>query len=372
MLVVGADLYGLSRTTLQVLERMQGECEVEVWAPADGPLLAAARNRGATTRVVALPVLRRQEVMSLRLPLTLLTLLLTTARLWRWAKSQRGRIALVHALGAPSIGGLVVARAARCRLVWSVHEVFGSRAERLLFAALLRRAHARVACSRYVAEQFSSGDFRVVHSGADVDEDVLSAAARPSQAAFGGQGREVIVCVGRLNRWKGQDVLLHAVAALPEALRGRTRVQLVGSVFEGDPQVAVELAQLRDRLGLRESVELLGERPDAQALMAAATVVVVPSRKPEPFGKVVVEAMALGRAVVATRPGGPAEVVTDGVDGLLVPVDDVLALARALEHLLTSPEERHRLGRQASATARRFTGRSAANQYRALYQEVLA
>jgi len=363
LLVVGADLYGLSRTTLSIAERLAGEMDVEIWSGSDGPLIAEARTRGIATRLVPLPVLRRQQVLSARLPLTLIGLASTTVRLWRAVRKERGELSVVHALGAPSIGGLVVARAAGCPLVWSVHEVFGSNLERSVFGSLLRRADVRVACSRFVAAQLPGGGVRVIHSGSDV-----SVAAEPPAR----RAETRLICVGRLNRWKGQEVLLRAFAALPDDLRAQARIQLVGSAFEGDPGVATDLEKLRFALGLEESVEMLGERPDAQALMAEADIVVVPSQKPEPFGKVVVEGMALGRAVVATTPGGPAEVITDGVDGLLVPVGDASALTAALARLLRSPEEVRSLGRQAKVRAACFSSAAAADAYRRAYLEVLA
>lgn len=364
LLVVASDMYGLSQVSLQIAKRLTGEFQVELWSPADGPLLEHARSLGVRTRVVPLPVLRRSEVLSARLPITVLLLLLASARLWFLVRKERRDMAVVHALGAPSLGGLVVSRAARCPFVWSVHEVFSSSVETRLFRVLLRGADVRIACSQFVAQQFGrgSGAFRVIHSGTDVAE----SGSPPCQGP-----ETVLICVGRLNRWKGQDTLMRAYAALPEDVRSRTKLQLVGGVFEGDPGVQDDLLALRSVLGVEDSVDLLGERLDARALMAEADIVVVPSQKPEPFGMVVIEGMALGRPVVATTPGGPAEVVTDGVDGLLVSIGDSPGLTAALMRLLDSPVEARLIGERAQLTARKFTGTAAADAYRSAYLEVL-
>lgn len=363
LLVVGADMYGLSRVALQIVERLSDDMVVEVWASQEGPLIDEVRRRGGQARVVPLPVLRRPEVMSARLPLTVVRLLWQAMRLWLLARRERAHLDLVHALGAPSLGGVVVARAAGCRLLWSVHEVFGSGPETRLFGRLLRQADIRVACSEYVASQFSPGSFRVIHSGTDV-----SVGARK----LGSTGCTTVICVGRLNRWKGQDALLRAFARLPNELRQASRLLLVGGPFAGDPSVADELLSLTRALRLENEVQMLGERADAQALMGQADLVVVPSQKPEPFGMVVIEGMALGRAVIATTPGGPAEVITDGQDGILVPVGDEDALSRALERLLSNVDEARQLGERARVTAQRFSGGAAAEQYRQVYLEVLA
>ena len=94
------------------------------------------------------------------------------------------------------------------------------------------------------------------------------------------------------------------------------------------------LQQLSEELGLRERVRLLGEIPDVEAWLARAGLVVQPSRF-EGFPNAVLEAMALGAAVIsADCPAGPAELIRDGLNGRLVPVEDVPALAQAMRELM--------------------------------------
>jgi glycosyltransferase involved in cell wall biosynthesis len=100
---------------------------------------------------------------------------------------------------------------------------------------------------------------------------------------------------------------------------------------------------------------VLGERDDVNRWIARSDVVVHASRSPEPFGQVVVEGMAAGAAVVATVGGGPSELLRDGVDGLLVPPDDVAAMAAALRRLAADPAERLRLGLAAQARVDQLT-----------------
>lgn len=364
LLVIAGDTYGLSRTALDAaqgaLRVVSSPRDVEIWSATDGPLLELARARGFTARVVDMPVLRRSTMRGRRLPGAVLRLGGDALRFWRTARREGRDITLVHAFGAPNLGGVVLARAVSRPLVWSVHEVFSSKAEIALFRRLLRVADVRLACSHYVADQLGTpgAPFQVVHSGTDVAE----VGGPLLERATAG-----VICVGRLNRWKGQDVLLKAISRLPEELRSRCEVELVGSAFESEPEVAAELKALCSALDLDDRVTFLGERSDARTLMARADVVVVPSKKPEPFGMVVIEAMALGRAVIATTPGGPAEVITDGVDGCTVPIGDIGSLTAALAGLLQDPVRARSLGRKAAITARRFSGASAAEGYGSAY-----
>jgi glycosyltransferase involved in cell wall biosynthesis len=128
------------------------------------------------------------------------------------------------------------------------------------------------------------------------------------------------LALGRLHRNKAFDILIDAVAAVPAL-----HLWLAG---EGPERAALE-AQARP-LGAR--VRFLGWRDDAASLLAAADILVCPSRH-EPLGNVVLEAWAAGVPVVAAASRGPAALVADGEDGLLVPVDDAAALAAALARL---------------------------------------
>jgi GalNAc-alpha-(1->4)-GalNAc-alpha-(1->3)-diNAcBac-PP-undecaprenol alpha-1,4-N-acetyl-D-galactosaminyltransferase len=157
----------------------------------------------------------------------------------------------------------------------------------------------------------------------------------------------VIVAAGRLVPQKGFDVLIRAFAAVA-ADYPQWSLEILG---EGPDRPLLE--GLRDKLGLHDRIRLPGFR-DLCGPLASAGVFVLPSRF-EGFPNVLVEAMAHGNAVVATRcRSGPADIVHDGIDGRLVAVDDATALANALHELLSSPAERCRFGAAAQAVRERF------------------
>src|SRR5947207_12717457 len=160
-------------------------------------------------------------------------------------------------------------------------------------------------------------------------------------------GRRDILCVGRLDDpRKNVGLLLEALARLPDPLRATSRLLLAGSAGP-----TPDFWLRAQALGLRDSVEFVAS-PSEEKLVRMyqrAAVFVLPSDE-EGLGLVILEAMACGVPVVATRCGGPEGVITDGTDGFLVPRDDAVALAARLQALLDSHTLNEALGRSARAT----------------------
>ena len=168
--------------------------------------------------------------------------------------------------------------------------------------------------------------------------------AETRQALGIGLNTPLVVCAARLEPEKDIASLVSALQTVREAMPD-VRCWIAG---EGSEKDALD-AQIQ-RLGLEQTVSLLGFRSDAPALMAAADVFVLPSLA-EPFGLVLLEAMALGRPVVATRVGGPLEIVADGETGYLVPPSSPAAIAEAIQRLLSDPAASRRMWQFAHITS---------------------
>jgi glycosyltransferase involved in cell wall biosynthesis len=183
------------------------------------------------------------------------------------------------------------------------------------------------------------------------------------------QDRPLVVGItGRLAPWKGQDVFLRAFAqAFPG---GAQRAVIVGAPLFGATETAYEerLRALVEELGIGHRVEFRGHRDDMGAELRAMDVLVHASTIPEPFGQVIVEGMAAHLAVVATRGGGPDEIVTDGVDGLLYDGGDLSALAAILVRLQDDPLLRAQLADAASKRAQDFTPAAVADKIMEAYE----
>ena len=240
-----------------------------------------------------------------------------------------------------------------------------------------RRVWGFIHISRAVAADFERQGLPA-HRGVLIPEALPAAALtvpEPLPRATFGCGPEhfVIANVGRLVRWKGQDVFLRAIARIAPRMP-QLRAWVVGAADDNEPSraFAAELRQLAETLGITRQVVFTGHRVDALRVMAAADVVVHSSATPEPFGLVLVEAMAVGRPLVATNAGGVLDIVEPELNALLVPPGDHAALADSLERLAGEPVLRARL----AAAGRRhvethFTAREHIAMIEALYQQCL-
>ena len=171
--------------------------------------------------------------------------------------------------------------------------------------------------------------------------------------------------VARLSREKGIDILLRAMQRVVPSFPGVT------VLVTGDGPQAAELHQLADELGLYETVRFLGARTDIPVLNRLLDAFVLPSRE-EACPMALLEAMAAGRAAVATRVGGTPEVVTDPIEGWLVPPDDPEALAQGLLLLLENPTRRAEMGTAAQRkVARQFTLDRMVHETLSFYQRLL-
>jgi glycosyltransferase involved in cell wall biosynthesis len=183
--------------------------------------------------------------------------------------------------------------------------------------------------------------------------------------------RAVLAVLGRLERWKGQDVAIRALARL----RRRTpdaRLLIGGAIEVGEAAFAQELRELTEVLGISDAIEFTGFVDDPYRFFARADVAVHSSVLPEPFGQVVVEAMAVGRPVIATAAGGPLEILQRGRFGVLVPPSDPDAIADAAHRVLDTPDLYDQLAQASVRRAADYTIEASAAKTLDLLREVAA
>lgn len=259
----------------------------------------------------------------------------------RVARRARRADAVVANSQKSFVVGAMAAPLARRPLVWYLRDMLTadhfSGGHRRLVVALANRCAALVLCnSQATADAFvaAGGDgrkTRVVHNGVDPApfDRVTAADARAARQSVGLGNGPVVGVFSRLSEWKGQHVLLDALAHLPDV-----QALFVGDALFGEDDYAAQLRAQADRLGVSSRVRWAGFRDDVPALMKACTVVAHTSTAPEPFGRVIVEAMLAGRPVVAADAGGPREILGEGQAGRLVRPGDPTMLAAAVRLLL--------------------------------------
>lgn len=266
--------------------------------------------------------------------------LLTDVQLVRALRRMDGDIVVTTRPAFALIAAAAAPRAAKVIAQEHLHiEAHGPHLQRAL-----RRAYRRVD----VVSVLTEADRRALGPGAArrvVRIPPLHVA--PSGAVSSTQA-PVLVAAGRLGPQKGFDLLIAAFGPVARA-RPQWRLCIYGGGRDREA-----LQSLIDAEGLGERVSLMGSTPDLGAVLAEAGLFVLSSRW-EGFGMVVVEAMGHGLPVVAFDcPHGPAETITDGEDGLLVPAEDVGALSAALDALIADPARRARMGTAARRTAEAY------------------
>jgi L-malate glycosyltransferase len=224
-----------------------------------------------------------------------------------------------------------------------------------------------VANSRHTLERFMEPGFaaagRVAYSPVDLERfDPDRIDREEARAELGlGAADVALAVVAQITPWKAQDDAVRMLARLKES-HPRLRLLLVGSpkfvsgaTRYDNPGFLRSLERLIESTGLEGRVSFLGEREDVPRVLRAADILLAPSWE-EPFGRSIVEAMALGVPVVATSVGGPAEIVGDGREGLLLPPRSPGRWAEAVARLADRPEERATMGAAGRERAARVFG----------------
>jgi glycosyltransferase involved in cell wall biosynthesis len=205
-----------------------------------------------------------------------------------------------------------------------VREIPGSRSI-FIFKALLRLSGARLIFNSKATKDAFNLEGEVIYNG--VEE--ISSPATTSQENH----KIKILLIGRINTWKGQVLFLDSLASLSSEHLSKLDVRIVGSAFEGYEYLEAELHQKIKVSALHEIVTLIPFSADPTEHFTWADYVVVPSIKPEPFGRVAIEAFSMGLPVIAAGHGGLVEIVCHSKNGFIFEPSSPIALSEALKSL---------------------------------------
>ena len=267
------------------------------------------------------------------------------------------QVALVHARSrAPAWSAWLACQRTGVPFVTTYHGTYGEEFPlKRVYNSVMARGRIVIAASRFIADLVVArhgvdpARMRVIPRGVDpavFDPDSVSGTRIAKLAAAWRlpDNVRVVMLPGRLTAWKGHAVLLDAIAALN---RADVMCVFVGS-DQGRRGYTRDLEAQAVRLGIADRLRLVGQCDDMPAALCLSDVVVHASVQPEAFGRVVIEAQAMGRPVIASDLGGPVETVRHGETGWRVPPDDPTALAAAIEVALDlDPAARIALGQRA-------------------------
>ncbi len=325
---------GVERGAVDIAAALAGAGWTSLVASAGGPMVREIERAGATH--ITLPVDSKNPIV----------IAANVGRLRRVIAERN--VDIVHARSrAPAWSAWLAARRSRRPFITTFHGTYGAETRfKLWYNSVMARGDRVIAISNFIATHMIDAygadpdRIRVIPRGIDLgvfDAHRVSP-ERIIQLAVHWRlpdGAPVVMLPGRLTRWKGQSVLLEAMAKLK---RPDVVCVIVGS-DQGRTKYRTELQATAERLGIGFSTRIVDDCRDMPAALLLATVVVSASTDPEAFGRVIAEAQAMGRPVIASDHGGARETVIPGETGWLVPPGDADALAQAIDQALSLRED---------------------------------
>ena len=360
---------GVERGTVEMTQAITRAGGGAVVASAGGRLVPAIEHAGG--RHVTMPLNSKNPWRIWRNAARLATLI------------REAGIDIVHARSrAPAWSAWLAARRTGVHFVTTYHAPYGEDFPgKRRYNAVMAKGEIVIAISHFIAGLIQARHaipperIRVIPRGVDpaiFDPDRVSTDRKVKIAKVWRvpDGAPTVMLPGRLTRWKGQTVLIEALALMQNR---DACVVLVGD-DQGRHAFTAELVALAERLGVGQRVRLAGHCDDMAAALTLSDVVVNPSIAPEGFGRVVIEAQAMARLVIGTDHGGAAETIEHGVTGFRVPPGDARALARQIDDALRLPEEaRSAIGAAARASvSARYTTAGLQSATIDVYREVLS
>ena len=374
-----------SVTILQVLPAMgagggveRGTVEIADAITAQGGRALVVSNGGDGAHE-----LKRAGAEHIKLPVHSKNPLVMYANIQRLADLMKAEgVDIIHARSrAPAWSAYFAAKRSGIPLVTTFHGTYGAgNALKRRYNSVMARGERVIAISRFIGGHLHknygapANKIRIIHRGVNLDrfDPAKVTAERVTVLASDWRledGLSVFMLPGRLTRWKGQTMFIEAIAKLN---RRDIRCLLVGG-DQGRAEYRQELENLVNSHGLGEIVRIVDHCDDMPAAYMLTDVVVSASTDPEAFGRILIEAQALGRPIVASNHGGAQETVIEGETGWLFPPGDVDALATLLDQVLNlSGEDRAVLSDKAIANAREnFSKQVMCDKTLDVYREIL-
>ena len=261
---------------------------------------------------------------------------------------RRGKYDIIYTntLKSHILGG-IAGKAAGVKVIWHMRDIPIQERPRKVIRFISTFLPDRIiAVSQAVGRQFGGGKVSVIHNGIDATEMQKKTAqempAEIKRITKNTGGGPLIGMVGQIARWKGQDVFLRAAKLLAEKMP-QAKFLVIGEALFDEKDFKRELKDFVANNNLQERVIFTGHLENVYPVLKQLDVLVHCSVEPEPFGRVIIEAMALGVPVIATRGGAVEEIIVSGEDGLIVPAGDHHQLAQVVEKILADKPLRSRL-----------------------------
>lgn len=343
------DLYGSSKIFLQVVQVYQksGFNPVVVLS-GKGPLSETLHAMQVPVRVQNLGILRRKYVT----PVGLLNRFSRNRKAYNFFDElhKQYQFKLVYSNTLAVIVGAFWAKRNKLPHIWHIHEILRGPAPLVkLLATMLDRSTKRpiavsTAVEAYWKPKLKLAKPEVIHNGIPYEE-FLKPYPQAKTDLLLPLDKLVITMIGRINPGKGQLFFLEVAKQLRKAYPQLVFV-MVGDPYPGYESIDADIRGFVKRNALEDSVFNLGYRSDIPCILAATDIFVLPSTFPDSFPTVILEAMAAGKPVVATKSGGAEEMVLDGETGFLFDIEDQDTCRKKISILVENSDLRAQLGKR--------------------------
>jgi glycosyltransferase involved in cell wall biosynthesis len=361
---------GVERGTIDIALALKDHGHKALVASAGGPLTSILEKH--QIRHITLPLHSKN-------PVTILSNALLLSRLINTEK-----VNVLHARSrAPAWSAFIAHKITKCKFVTTVHGAYSFKHIQMLkkvYNSIMFKGERVIAVSHFIKDQIlkdytvDKSKVEIIHRGVNLAEfssdRVTINRLLPLKSRLAIPDDKLIITIpGRVTPWKGHKMLLNAVSKLN---KDRFCCLIVGDISQHHGYY-LELCSLTNKLGLQDNVIFAGTVEDMPAIYALSDIVVTPSQREEAFGRVPIEAQAMGKIVVATNLGGFKETIKDKENGFLVPVDSTDALSEMINHIAEMTElEKYRIAQNARKNAELFSLQQMQSKTLSVYNNIFS
>ncbi|MGB5942003.1 MAG: glycosyltransferase family 4 protein [Leeuwenhoekiella sp.] len=357
MLHSSSDLYGGSKILLLTVSifQKQGHSPIVV-LDSDGPLKSKLEEKNITVYILELGILRRQYFNFRGLLNRVSALVLARKNLQKLVFDHN--IDTVYSNTTGVLVGAYLTSCTKLKHIWHVHEIIKKPRFFSSFIGwhLEKFADEVIVVSHEVKKHWvkhvDASKIKVIYNGLNHPKE-LNAPYDLAKELQVKRNTLLIGMVGRVNLWKGQSYFIEVASILSRKFDD-IKFIMVGDAYQGYEYLYEELKDQKKKLNMENRIFDLGYRTDIDQIMSGLDIFVLPSIQPDPLPTVVLEAMGLGKPVVATAHGGALEMIEDGKTGCLIPWENAVEAAMKISSLIEDKKLREEIGLNARARALKY------------------
>lgn len=334
-----SELYGSDKSLLNLIDKLdRSKYQLYVMLPSHGELVKELEKTNNCTVIIKPIAILRRKNFTLKGIVNYFSEFFSSVKYLKEFIREKS-IDIVYTNTSVVFPGGIAAKSLNKKSVWHIREIISNKYENFFVKKIVNRyadiiiGNSHATLNSIIIDENKG---RVIYNVVDIKNDFLD--VKKVSSAF------TIGMAGRINRWKGQDFFLDAAFKILEDYPEATFL-IAGDVFKGEEYLKKNLERRIAESGYSKNIKLLGLVSNMEKFYRSLDIFVLPSIKPEPFGLVILEAMARDIPVIATNFGGPSEIIQNGVTGILVEPENVLELSNEIKRLINDSEKRMEIAR---------------------------